>query len=154
MPVLVMVWWGILYFGATHIHFYDPDVKMYGEVYRAVLNDFLPPLEETVFRNEDESCFQQDSASAHKIKNMQKWLQEYVPEFNEADDWLSSSPDFNPLGYKLWLVLQECVCAWRPQNLDSLKAVREIPPAMICEAIDDWPKRLRHCMQAKGGHFE
>ncbi len=41
---------------------------MNGEVYRAMLNDVLLSLEETVFIDEDEWCFQQDSAPAHKAK--------------------------------------------------------------------------------------
>ncbi len=45
------------------------------------------------------------------------------------------------------------------QNLNSPKAtivnaVREIPLAMIRKSIDDWPKYLQCCMQAKGdSHF-
>ncbi len=55
-------------------------------------------------------------------------------------------------------MLEEHACAWR-QNLDSLKAtvvkaVREIPLAMIRELMDDWPKSLQRCVQAKDSHFE
>ncbi len=69
LPSLVMVWWGILYSSATQIHFYDTGVKIDAEVYQATLNDVLPPLEETVFVDVGEWCFQQDSAAlAHKAK--------------------------------------------------------------------------------------
>ncbi len=44
-------------------------------------------------------------ARAQSEKKMQKWLQQHILNFIEADDWLSSSPDLNPLDYKLWLVL-------------------------------------------------
>ncbi len=77
---------------------------------------------------------------------MQKWLQEHVLDFIGADDWPSSSTDFNPLDYKLWSVLEKCARAWRHQNLDSLKAeivkaTRKISLAVIRKLIDDWPKR-------------
>ncbi len=44
---------------------------MNGRAYRAILNDVLLPLEETVFADENEWCFQQDSAPTHKTKKMQ-----------------------------------------------------------------------------------
>ncbi len=34
-----------------------------------MLNDVLPPLEETVFLDKDECCFQQDFVPAHEVKN-------------------------------------------------------------------------------------
>ncbi len=84
---------------------------------------------------------------------MQKWLQEYVPDFIEVDDWPSSGPDLDPLNYKLWSVLEERACAWRHQNFDSLEAAREVPLALIHELINDWPKRLWRCVQAEAGRF-
>ncbi len=75
---------------------------MNGEVYRSMLNDILPPLEETVFVDKDEYCFQQDSAPACEGKKMQKWLQEHVPDLIEDDNWV--------LDYKLWSVLEERFC--------------------------------------------
>ncbi len=70
------------------------------------------------------------------------WLQEQVPYFIEVDDRPSSSPDLNPLDYKLWSVLEEHAHAQRNKNLNLLKAVivkaaREIPLAMIHELIVD-----------------
>ncbi len=38
----------------TQIHFCETGVKMNDEVYRVMLNDILPPLEETVFVDQDE----------------------------------------------------------------------------------------------------
>ncbi len=116
-------------------------------------NGVLPPLEKTVFTDEDEWCFQQESQPTHK------WLREDTIDYIKVDEWPSTSPDLNPLDYKLWLMLEECACKWRYQNFDSLKAVivktvREIPLAMIRESINNSPKCLRHCVQAKGSRFE
>ncbi len=54
---LVMVWQGVSYSSAIQIHFCDANVKTNGEVYRAILNDVLQPLEEIVFMDEYERCF-------------------------------------------------------------------------------------------------
>ncbi|CAK1579775.1 unnamed protein product [Parnassius mnemosyne] len=43
-------------------------------------------------------------------------------DFIGHEDWLSSSPDLNPLDYKIWQHLEEKVCAKPRQNLESLRA--------------------------------
>ncbi len=87
-PPPVMVWLGVLYSNVTQIHFRNAGVKTNGEVYSALLNNVLPSLEETVFTDENEWCFQQDSAPAHKIKNWQKWLQRACSRFHRSG-WLA-----------------------------------------------------------------
>ncbi len=106
-----------------------------------------------LFVDKNERYVQKDSAPTHKAKKKQKWLREHVPDFNEAGDGPTSSPDLKTLDYKLYSVLGECACAWRYQNLDSLKAVivktvKEIPPAMI---RDDWwlAQKFTACVQTK-----
>ncbi len=100
---------------------------MNGEVYWAMLNDGLLPLEKTVFVDEDEWCFYQDSAPIHKVKKTQK-----CPTFHRRG-WLAFlSPDLNQLDYKLCVVLEERTCTENHQNLNSLKATilkaaREFP---------------------------
>ncbi len=73
-PKLVMVWWGISYPGATRIHFCNVGVKTNSEVYRGILNNVLPPLEETVVKSADK-----------KIKP-KKFLQPYQFQFLEESD--------------------------------------------------------------------
>ncbi len=72
-----------------------------------MLNDVLPPLEETVFVDKGKWCFEQNFASTRKAKKAQEWLQEHASDFIRADDWPFFSPDLNSLGYKLWSVLEE-----------------------------------------------
>ncbi len=62
----IVVWWGVSYSGVIQIHFCNNSVKTNGEVYRAMLNDVLPPVEVTVFVGKDEWRFRQDSAPVHK----------------------------------------------------------------------------------------
>ncbi len=118
-PLWVMILLGVSYSGATLIHFCTR-IKMNGEIYRAMLNDVLPLLEETVIVDKDEWCFQQDSALAHKAKKKCK-------NGCQSTAQIFSNSDLNPLDYKLWSVLEECAGAWRYQNLGSPKVAREFP---------------------------
>ncbi len=71
-PLLVMIWWGVLYSRVTQIHFCDTGVKMNGEVYQSMLNTVLSHFEETVLTDEAEWYFQQDSITAYKSKKKKK----------------------------------------------------------------------------------
>ncbi|CAK1589040.1 unnamed protein product [Parnassius mnemosyne] len=54
--------------------------------------------------------FQQDSAPAHRPKSTQDWLAAREIDFIRHEDWPSSSPDLNPLDYKIWQHLEEKAC--------------------------------------------
>jgi len=66
------------------------------------MEDVVQPLGVTLFNGVENWCFQQDSTPAHKAKLTQDWWIEKMPDFIEANNWPSSSPDLNPLDYKLW----------------------------------------------------
>ena len=91
----------------------------------------MKPLNTTMFLNQ-QWTFQQDSAPAHKARTTQEWLRANVPDFISTSDWPCSSPDLNPLDYKLWSVLQTMACKKRHPNVDPLKralvqAARQTP---------------------------
>ncbi len=46
-----------------------------------MMSDVLPPLEETIFTNEDERCFQQDSVLSHKKQKNAKMVARAHPRF-------------------------------------------------------------------------
>ncbi len=71
-PLLVRFLWWVLYSGTTQINFCGTGIKMNGQIYRAMLNDALLLLKETVFVDNDEWCFQQDSALTHKAEKIWK----------------------------------------------------------------------------------
>ncbi|KAF0721301.1 Uncharacterized protein FWK35_00023996, partial [Aphis craccivora] len=100
-----------------------------------------------------------DSAPGHKAKTTQEWLENNVPNFIKASDWPSASPDLNPLDYGLWNILEERACKKRHANKESLKrsivkAAAEIPLETIRTCIEQWPERLRRCIEKEGEHFE
>jgi hypothetical protein len=60
-------------------------------------------------------------SSCPKAKTTQEWLRKNVPAFISAEVWPSGSPDLNPLGCKLWAVLEDMACQKHHNNLDCLK---------------------------------
>lgn len=158
-PSSVMVWLGASYRGMTEVHFCEKGVKTGALVYQnTVLDKVVKPLTHTLFKNQP-WVFQQDSAPAHKAKSTQKWFRDNNIDFIACEDWPSSSPDLNPLDYSIWRIIEEKACAKPHKNLDSLKrsiskVVEEIDMNAVRIAIDDWPRRLRACIRARGGHFE
>ena len=86
---------------------------------------------------------------------MYQWVENHIPKCISSDHWPSASL----LDNKLWSVLEGMVCTRFHHNLESLKQVLveaedNFPMDVIHTAIDDWPNRLWHCIQANGSHFE
>lgn len=158
-PSYVMIWLGVSYSGLTQVHFCEKGVKTGAKVYQeTVLEPIVKPLSHSLFQNQP-WVFQQDSAPAHKAKTTQAWFRSNKIDFIAHEDWPSSSPDLNPLDYAIWQVIEEKACAKPHTNLDSLKraivkTVTELDMTTVRAAIDDWPRRLKACVQAQGGHFE
>jgi len=70
-----------------------------------------------------------------------------------------NSPDLNPVDYRIWSVVQQRVYQSRVHDIDELKQCvqqvwRDVYQSIIDNAVDEWRKRLRACVQAKGRHFE
>ena len=144
-------------YGKTGITFGTPLVS--AKVYQNdCLERVVKPLNQTLF-NGMPWIFQQDSAPAHKAKTTQKWLAENVPDFIRASDWPSGSPDLNALDYELWNTLEEIACQKPHRNLESLKrsiveAASKIPIEKVRTCIEQWPERMRQCIENEDGHFE
>ena len=70
-----------------------------------------------------------------------------------------NSPDLNPVDYRIWSVVQQRVYQSWLHDIDELKqrlqqVWRDVDQSITDNAVDEWRKRLRACVQAKGGHFE
>ncbi len=158
-PSSLMVWLGVSYWGLTEVHFCEKGVKTNAVVYQnTVLTNLVEPVSHTMFNNRH-WVFQQDSAPAHRAKSTQDWLAAREIDFIRHEDWPSSSPDLNPLDYKIWQHLEEKACSKPHPNLESLKtslikAAADIDMDLVRAEIDDWPRRLEACIQNHGGHFE
>jgi hypothetical protein len=142
----------------TDLIFIDPGVKINGKYYRELLlaKQMLPVMREV---SGEFFIFQQDNAPAHRAKDTVRFLEESTPAFIPPDLWPPNSPDLNPVDYRIWGIMQQRVYATRMHSVDELKqrlmdVWHGMQQSIIDSAIDEWRKRLRACVRAKGGHFE
>jgi len=82
-----------------------------------------------------------------------------TPAFIPPDLWPPNSPDLNPVGYKIWGVVQERVYQSRVHSIEELKqrllhVWHAMDQSIIDSAVDDWRMRLLACARAKGGHYK
>jgi len=69
--------------------------------------------------------FVQDSAPSHRAKVTQQFLRQNTPDFIAADEWVSYSPDLNPLDYCIWDILQDLVHEGRRLPFSNLRDLKE-----------------------------
>lgn len=153
-----MVWAGVTFSGKTPLFFIPEGTTVTKESYTAFLESKLLPWATSHFGQQRWS-FQQDSAPAHKANITQNWIRSHFPDFITRQEWASNSPDLNPLDYSIWGILEKNACAKRHNSLEALKASLvkawdAVPLEKVKNAVDDFPKRLRLCIDAGGGHFE
>ncbi|CAJ0934242.1 unnamed protein product, partial [Mesorhabditis belari] len=83
----------------------------------------------------------------------------FALDFIAFNEWPPSSPDLNPLDFSVWSVLEAEACQKPHKNLESLKksllkAWEGLDAAYLVATVDAFPKRLKSCIDAKGGRFE
>lgn len=156
---MVMVWAAITTDGRTPLVFLDRGIRINATVYReTVLEAVLKPWANKHFGRRPWT-FQQDSAPAHKARVNQEWLRNNVPHFISSSEWLSNSPDANPLDFSVWGILKSKVGTKRYTSIDHLKqALRrewaKIPQSYFRAACDSFLGRLKAIIRNKGGHIE
>ena len=140
--------------------------------YENYLADFF--VDEDFGFEKDVDFFQQDGAPAHRALETLYYLQEFCGDLVMAQDfskitstspipeWTPRSPDLNPLDYFFWGYLKQCLNkldgGW-PRSEETMKEAielicEEMPQDMINNAILDFPKRCKNCLDRSGGHFE
>ena len=90
---------------------------------------------------------------------MIEFLCRETPGFIGPEFWPANSPDLNPVDYRIWGLMQECVYQSPIQDVDDLKQQlisvwAEFKQSIIDKAIDQWRPRLRACVRASVQHFE
>ena len=104
----LMVSFGVSKPGCTELFFIEPGVKVDGRYYCKVLlkKDMLPVMCHVVG---DTYVFQQGSALVHCARETVQLLQQETSQFIWPDLWPPNSPDLNPVNYRIWGWMQECV---------------------------------------------
>ncbi|CAK1590211.1 unnamed protein product [Parnassius mnemosyne] len=88
--------------------------------------------------------FQQDSEPAHRAKSTQDWLAAREIDFIRHEDWPSSSPDLNPLDYKIWQHLEEKACSKPHPKLESLKtALIKAAADIDMDLVHEWRNAIQ-----------
>lgn len=158
-PAQIMVWAAVTADGRSPLVFLEPGVKVNATNYREmVLEAALKPWAQKHFGSRPWT-FQQDSAPSHKARVNQDWLKTNVPHFISAQQWLSYSPDANPLDFSIWANLEARVSTKKYVSLDSLKAAlcrewKKIPQDHVRAACESFFQRIDKIIKAKGGHIE
>ena len=103
--------------------------------------------------------FQQDSAPAHRARETIKLLQREMPAFISPDLWPPNSPDLNLVNYQICGVIQDRIYQKKVKGVNDLKerlveVWAGLQQNVIDDAIDQWRRRPRACVRARGGHFE
>ena len=85
-------------------------------------------------------------------------LRRETSDFISPDLWAPNSPDLNPVDYEIWAAMhQRGVYHRKIHTIDELKLIEVwcgLEQSTVDMAVDQWRKRLRACVRAKGGHFE
>jgi hypothetical protein len=165
-PKSVMVWAGVGYRVKTPLFFVDAGVKVNGDLYRDFLRTKVHPWTRRTYR-EEHWVWQEDGAPSHKAIATRDLVKNIFPEVIDVDispqrnngEWPPNSPDLNVMDYSIWSILENEACSKPHKSIDALKrslvaAWNKIPQDVIDRAVDDFPKRLKKCIDAKGGHFE
>jgi inhibitor of nuclear factor kappa-B kinase subunit alpha len=158
-PASLMVWAGICATGKTPLVFVEEGVKINKDVYlQRILLDVVEPWAIQHFGNRPWT-FQQDSAPAHRARQVQDWCRDHFPSFISSEEWPPYSPDLNPMDYSVWSILEARACAKPHKSLGALRCSLEEQWAKISvdelrRISENFPKRLKMCIKAKGGIFE
>jgi transposase len=158
-PTSVMVWGGICATGKTPLVFVDKGAKINAAYYQEkILLGALLPWGRQHF-GQAEWALQQDWAPAHSAKTTMALCRQEFPGFWDKDVWPPYSPDLNPLDYSIWGILESKVCSKPHASLESLKrslcaAWDDLKLEQLATIVDNFSKRLRACISAKGGYFE
>jgi hypothetical protein len=102
----VMVSAGISVAGKTRLHVVPPGVKVNAVFYQDLLRNRLLPDCRLLYPDGD-WIFQQDSAPAHTARATRDLLRQETPSYLTPEEWPASSPDCNPLDYRIWELLEQ-----------------------------------------------
>jgi len=96
---------------------------------------------------------------AHRARNTIELLCRSTPDFIAL--WPPNSPDLNPVDYAIWTwsIMQQRVYQTRVHDIDELRQRLitvwcGLEQRAVDDAIDQWQRRLRACVDAQGRHFE
>lgn len=159
-PKSVMVWGGITGMGKTKLEFIDRGIKINSAYYQANVLKKRALTDGRKIFGRKQWWFQQDWAPAHGAKaTLATCKKLFNGRYWDKSMWPANSPDLNPLDFSVWGLLEQRLGKKSYKSVKQLKAAlkrawKSITDDELNKIVEDFPKRLRACIQAKGGHFE
>ena len=101
-------------------HFFEKGLKINQVEPIKVMTEVMKPWLDRV-AGDRPYVFQQDGAPSNYGNTTQKWCEENLSGFFNKSLWPPSSPDFNPLDYYVWGVVERGVNRGPHNNMASLK---------------------------------
>ena len=158
-PATVMIF-GVLS-SKGHImppHIFEVGLKVNTKVYLDVLKSVVIPWYNQVAGGRP-WVWQQDSAPAHKSKEIQAWLQKECYDFVLFSHWARSFPDLNPLDYFVWSYVENITNMTSHNTKTSLiAAIRRVfaklLPALVEKACSQFRIRIEAVIEVEGGYIE
>ena len=157
-PAMVMVFGVVSSEG--HImppHIFEVGLKVNTKVYLDVLKSVVIPWCNQVAGGRP-WVWQQNSAPAHKSKDIQAWLQECY-NFVPFSHWPPSSPDLNPLDYFVSSYVENITNMTSHNTKASLIAAicrvfAKLLPALVEKACSQFRIRIEAVIETEGGYIE
>ena len=154
----VMVWAAISARGPIGPIFVEPGAKINQDYYiEAILKPMIKRYWELY--PDGDGIFHQDSAPAHSGRKTLAFLRSQKIRFFPPEKWLPNSPDIAPCDYFLWGHLKFQVFKRKVTTIEGIKRVikeelYKIPQEMINNSLESWPRKIRECYGANGGHIK
>ena len=103
--------------------------------------------------------FQQDGTTSHTVKISQNFCKEKFQNFWSKNMWPPCSPNFNPIDFSVWGILQKRACKKKHHSVESLKRNllkewEKLPQDMSCATYENAIKRMRTVCDASRGYIE
>ena len=134
-------------------HIFEVGLKVNTKVYLDVLKSVVIPWCNQVAGGRPWVC-QQDSAPAHKSKEIQAWLQKECYDFVPFSHWPPSSLDLNPLDYFVWSYV-ESNTNMTSHNTKAIRRVfAELPPGLVEKTCSQFRIRIEAVIEAGDGYIE
>jgi hypothetical protein len=159
-PKSVMIWAGVSGIGKTKLRVIERGVKINSAYYQLnVLKKRAKPDGQKIFGRK-QWWFQQDWAPAHGSKSTLAFCNAiFNGRYWDKTMWPSNSPDLNPLDFSIWGLVGQRLGKRRFKDIKQLKkALNRVWSSITSEElkniVEEFPRRLQACIQAKGGHFE
>ena len=136
-------------------HIFEDSLKVNTKVYLDVLKSVVIPWCNQVAGGRP-WVWQQDSASPHKSKETQAWLQKECYDFVPFSHRSPSFSDLNPLDYFVWSY-DENITNMTSHNAKAslIAAIRrvltELPPTLVKKACSQFWIRIEAVIDAEGG---